>query len=177
MKTEKSSTRRSFFWQAGAALSVPLGASGAHAATSRSDSDDLQARLAALEDANAIRVLQQTYARLVNAGAHEQLAKLFAAVSDARVDATIRCLSPEDFGEHDVIAVAADRNSATATALCTVRIATAIEPRCSLEEMARQQGDGFVTASERRVLENSYVKQSGVWKIKSSTYRDVPRSA
>ncbi len=171
MKTKAVSTRRSFFWKAGATLSAPLALATTRASGSRvENSEALKARLANLEDVNAIRELHQTYARHVNARAHDEVVKLFADPSEAQIDESIRNLSADRFGEQDVIEVAAGRNAATARFHCTVRTEIAIEPSCPLVEMARQQGEGVLRRSETRVLENAYVKQGGVWKIKHSAY-------
>ena len=177
MKTKAVSTRRSFFWKAGATLSAPLALVTTRASGSRVESGEaLKARLAHLEDVNAIRELHQTFARHVNARAHEEVVKLFADPSEAQIDQSIRNLSADQFGERDVIEVAAGRNAATARFHCTVRTETAIEPSCPLVEMARQQGDGVVRHSERSVLEIACVKQGGVWKIRFAT-RAAERAA
>jgi hypothetical protein len=172
MTTKAVSTRRRFFWQAGAAVSAPLAVSSALASQDGVErAEGSQSRLAALEDVNAIRALHQTYARLVNAGASAEIAKLFADPSEVRVDESIRSLSADGFGEQDLIEVSADRRTATARTPCIVHSESAIEPSCPLVEMARQQGEGVLRRSERRVLENAYVKQGGVWKIERSAYR------
>jgi hypothetical protein len=163
MNTKSISTRRRFFLQASAALSVPLAASTAHAAKAVDSS--ASARLAALEDENAIRNLQQAYARFVNSGAHEKARGLFVSSSAARIDASVRSLATNGFGEHDAIEIAADRRSATARTHCTVGTETAIGPNCTLVEMAREQGEGVLRRSERRVLVGSYVKVGRSWKI------------
>jgi hypothetical protein len=173
MKTKAVSTRRRFFWQASAAaLSAPLAVSGAHA-TQRDaeDTEALKARLAMLDDVNAIRELHQAYARLMNSGARDEAAILFADPREALIDASIRKLSADRFGQQDVIEIATDRKTATARIHCTVELETAIGPSCTLVEMARVQGEGFLKQSERRVLESSCVKQDGVWKIARSVYR------
>jgi hypothetical protein len=163
MKTKSISTRRRFFLQASAALSVPLAASAAHAA--KADDSSASARLAALEDSNAIRALQQAYARLVNSGAHEKAGDLFGNPSEARLDGSVRSVSMDGFGEHDAIEVAPDRTTATARTHCAVQVETAIGPNCTLVEMAREQGEGVLRRSEKRVLAGSYVKVGGTWKI------------
>jgi hypothetical protein len=33
--------------------------------------------------------------------------------------------------------------------------------------MARAQGEGFVTRTDRRVLRGTFVKRNGIWKIKT----------
>jgi len=174
MKTKAVSTRRSFFWKAGATLSAPLALTTARASGSSAEGTGaLETRLANLEEVNAIRELHQNYASHINAREHEAIVRLFAAPSEAQIDASIRNLSADDFGEHDVIEVAADRNTATAHFHCTVQTETAIEPSCPLVEMARQQGEGVIRASEKRVLEVTYVKESGAWKIHSSAYAEA----
>ena len=174
MNTTAVSTRRRFFCKAGAALSAPLAMATAYASNDSADeTETLKARLAELEDAKAISELHQTYARHVNAHTHEEVVKLFADPTAAPVDLSIRSLSADRFGEQDVIELAADRKTATAVIHCSVETETPIEPSCPLVEMARQQGDGVVRRSERRVLENSYLKQDGVWKIKRLAFQTV----
>lgn len=166
MKTKTDSTRRGFFWKAGAILSAPLAASGpglAHG-TDR-DGADLQARLGKLEDTNAVWQLHQAYARHVNSGERERAAKLFADPARADVDESIVRLAADRFAQRDVIAVAPDGRSATAAIRCAVETLTPIEPSCTLVEMARQQGEGVVKRTELRVLETSCVKRGGVWLI------------
>jgi hypothetical protein len=169
MNTKAVTTRRRFFWKAGAALSAPLVVATAHPSeSSLEDIEALKAQLAKLEDVNAIRELQQTYARCVNARAHEEVARLFADPSNPQVDDSIRSLCADRFGEQDVIEVAAHRGTARARTHWTVEVETPIEPSCPLVEMALQQGDGVLRRTETRVLESTYVKQSGVWKIERS---------
>jgi hypothetical protein len=166
MSTNSHSTRRRFFLQAGAALSAPLAASAAFAAAGGDRvADDSAARLAALEAANAIRTLQQTYARLVNAGAYEQAAQLFSVPASAPIDRRVRKLTADRFGANDVIEVGVGASTATARIECSVETEMEIGPTCTLVEMARLQGEGTLRAVERRVLEGAYVKQAGVWKI------------
>ena len=174
MKTKAVSTRRSFFWKAGATLSAPLALATTRASGGNvEDSAALRARLANLENVDAIRELHQNYASLINAREHEEVVRLFADPSEAQIDESIRNLSADDFGEHDVIEVAADRNTATARFHCTVQTETAIEPSCPLVEMARQQGEGVLRGSEKRVLEIAYVKEDGAWKIQRSAYTEA----
>jgi hypothetical protein len=163
MKTESISTRRRFFLQASAALSVPLAASAPHAA--KPDPGNANARLAALEDQKAIRELQQAYARLVNSGATDSARRLFLNPSAAKIDASVRTLSMDGFGEHDAIEIASDRTSATARTCCAVQTEAAIGPNCTLVDMARQQGEGVLRRSEKRVLVGTYVRVGEAWKI------------
>lgn len=162
-----SSTRRRFLTHAGAALSVPLAWSTAKAAGHDADGAAVLARLARLEDENAIRELLRTYARHLTAGARDDAALLFAGPAGARIDASVRGLSLDNLGEHDVIDVAPDRCTAEARMHCTVHSETAIGPNCTLVDMARQQGEGYLRSSARRLLETRFVRQDGAWKIES----------
>jgi hypothetical protein len=156
------STRRTFFGHAGAALAAPLTA-GAASAQDTGDGSGLAARLAALEDAAAIRDLLQTYARLVNAGAHAELTALFVDPARAAIDTDVQLLVPAA-GADDALSIAGD-GTATARLGCTVELVAPIAGNGTIVEMARLQGDGFVKRSERRVLASSFVKRNGLWKF------------
>jgi hypothetical protein len=138
----KTTTRRRFFGGA-AAFATPLAASAAVAG------DDLAARLAALEDANAIRVLLHRHVHGINAHARaapEIHVRSVALDTDATID------------------VATD-GTATVQVRCTVETAMPIAGGGTLVEMARLQGDGILKRSERRVLLCSFVKRDGIWQI------------
>ena len=141
-------TRRMFFGQAGAALAVPLAATGALAAEHHGD-DDVATRLARLEDMNAIRAL---------------LPALLANPARMALGTDVRNIAADG---GDAIAVAPD-GTATARLDCTVSAATPIESDGTLVEMARLQGDGFVVRSEHRVLVSAFVKRGGSWKFESA---------
>jgi hypothetical protein len=153
-------TRRSFFGHAGAALAAPLAATAALGGE-RDGCGYGVGRLAALENMNAIRALQQRYVRLVGTGNGEAMAALFADRTRAAVDEHVRSLVP--VGD-DTIAIFSD-GTATARVPCTATIATPIESWGTLVEMARLQGEGFVTRSERRTLATTFVRRDGSWKI------------
>ena len=142
-----TTTRRKFFGGA-AMLAAPL-AAGAVA------SDDLAARLAALEDANAIRAALRNWAQDVSTG------NLAAPI------ANIRSLT---FDSDPAISVAAN-GTATARMPCTVETATPIDGNETLVEMARQQGDGVIRETERRVLHSTFVKRDGFWHCASAELR------
>ncbi len=164
--TTNTVSRRRFFRQAGAALSVPLAATAALPVEARESGADASiARLAALEHANAVRALQRTYAQLVNAGAHDQAARLFVEPAAAPRDAGLRRLAADRFSAHDIVDIAPDGRSATARLDCTVETETAIDGGYTLVDMLRQQGEGTRRAIEQRVLETAYLKCDGVWKI------------
>jgi hypothetical protein len=153
-------------------MSAPLAAAASTVSPGVVEHDvSLESRLSKLEDMNAIRALNQAYARLINAGAREQLASLYDDPFEARTDPDLRALTAVDFGEHDSIDVAADRSTAIAMLHCTAVTEREIGPSCPLVEMARQQGGGVERHAERGVFENLYVKREGFWKIQRSRYR------
>jgi len=173
MKPTVDSARRRFFWKATAALSAPLAVVVAASASESTGEDSvaLKARLAMLEDANAIRDLQCAYAKHVNARAYDVVASLFAEAAAAQVDTSIRALAADPRGGDDTIEIADDGKRATARLHCTVESETAIEPSCPLVEMARAQGGGITKRSERGVLEGAYVKEDDIWKIGRLVFR------
>jgi hypothetical protein len=135
-----TTTRRTFF---GGAAALAAGAAVAREQTG----EDLNARLSALEDANAIRTLLQDYAQHVNSGLQAAPA---AHVRSMTLDANV------------VIDVTAN-GKATVRAPCTVETATPIDGHETVVEMARLQGDGVITRSEHRVLAGTLVKHNGIW--------------
>jgi len=171
MKTTVNSARRGFLRKAGAALAAPL-AVGAASASARApgDRDASQARLAQLEDVNAIRELTRSYVRHVNAGAHDEAAALFAQPAHAARFA-LTTLAADPLGGEDAIEIEASGMIATARLHCTAELATPIEPMTPLVEMARAQGGGLLKRSERGVLEGVYVKRDGCWKIGRLAFR------
>jgi hypothetical protein len=142
-----STTRRRFFGGA-AVLAAPL-AAGAVA------SDDLAARLAALEDLNAIRALLRDWARDYNAG---RVTALAANIGGLTLDA-------------DAAITVAEDGTASASVLCTIETVTPIDGNETLVEMARQQGDGVVRRTERRVLHSTFVKRDGFWHFANAKLR------
>jgi hypothetical protein len=162
MTTNSDSTRRRFFWNAGAALSAPL----AVGATSAAEADGHQ-------EARAIHELDRQLARHVNSGAPGRAAGLFAEPDAIESLADVRRLAPADFGENDVLEIAPDGRSANAMLHCSVETATAIRAEGTLAEMARAQGEGFLRETRRRVLEVEYLRLGGDWKFRSLSFRDT----
>lgn len=141
-------TRRKFFSGA-ALLAAPLTAGAAAA------KDNLAARLAALENANAVRTLLRDWARDVVAGkAAAPAANICGFTLDADVSITV-----------------AENGTATASVPCVVETATPIDGNETLVEMARLQGDGIVRRAERRVLHGSFVQRDGRWHLTSTELR------
>ncbi len=165
MKTLVNSARRGFLWKAGAALAAPLAVGAANATTHAAEpSDASRARLAELKDVNEIRELTRRYVRRVNGGAHDEAAALFAEPAHAD-DRAIRALAADPLGGEDSIEIAADGATATGRVHCTAVIETPIEPLTPLVAMAREQGGGVLRRFERGVLDGTYVKRDGGWKI------------
>jgi hypothetical protein len=174
-----ASSRRSFIRTAGVALPASFAAVGAGVGntiplSAAAPGESLDARLTRLQDENAIRALNQEYARYVNAGTHEALASLFAEPADAHIDPDVRSVAPHGFGEHDRIEIAPDRQTATASIEVSLNAGTAVAPDCTVVQMAREQGGGLVERTDNGILENSYVKRDGVWKIRHSAFRAWP---
>lgn len=135
-------TRRSFIAVAGAALSAPVAAAAA-ALPGQIASDPMKMRLAHLEDVHEIRALNQAYL----------------------IERRMSGVSPADFGEHDVIEIAEDRQNASARLHVTVHTETPLDADCTLVEMAREQGEGIVRLSSPAVLEMTYGRRGSTWTI------------
>ncbi|HEX4001386.1 MAG TPA: hypothetical protein VHX36_01985 [Candidatus Acidoferrales bacterium] len=151
-----ASTRRSFL-KGGALLAAPLAAAVPAAIIAE---DGTKARLAKLENEAAIRELHQAWLRSINTGARDEVAG----------DPSVRRIAPDHAGEPDAIEVAADGKRASGRFHCAVQTETAIEQDCTLAQMARAQGGGYVRRSERRVLHVQYAKASGAWAIAKAEF-------
>ncbi|HET8698411.1 MAG TPA: hypothetical protein VFO94_13040 [Gammaproteobacteria bacterium] len=168
--------RRRFMWKAGTALAAPVAvavppASGAAAV---SHVAALEARLALVEDQNAIRDVARTFVRYVNGAprAEAELAPLCVDTCAPRLRG-VRSLTPDPNGADDTIEIAGDRHTATAQLCYSAQTERPIEPASPLVEMARAQGGGVHRQTERGVLEGSFVKVDGVWKIDRAAFRPL----
>ena len=153
MQQSSRQGRRSFVWKAGAAMSATIGAvcaGSSEGALALSDADALKARLARLEDVNAIRQLHEEHARLLKDRDGVILQK--------------------HAHQQDVIEIASDRLTATARFHCIVHAEAAIAPACPLVDMARQQGGGVIKWTEAGVFENVYAREREAWKIRTLAY-------
>jgi hypothetical protein len=147
MSSKDTATRRRFFFGAGGmALVVPVTlATASESASSGGEREALEARLAALEDANAIRELQRVDAGRVGARELDDIA----------------------------IEIAQDRRTASARAVCVVAVESPIEaPGCTLVDMARAQGEGVLRRDAPRVLEQTFVRVAGVWQTARAELRE-----
>ena len=141
----KAKGRRSFIRRAGAVLSSPV-AIAAAAPPHTVAAAEVETAAARLEDLNAIRALNHEHVAQANARAW-------------------------DVGRQDVIEIAPDRLTATATLHCIVEHEIAIGPECPTVEMALEQGGGVIRHDERGIFDNTYVRRDGVWTLERSTFR------
>ncbi len=164
MSRDTASTRRSFV-KVGALLAAPLAVAAPAAALA---DDARKARLARLEDETAIRDLHQAWLRRINTGA--DATGLFAdprraGFEGALAERAVRSLAADHTGEPDRIDLAKDGLSAAGRFACVVEVEADIAEDCTLAQMARAQGGGFIRQTDRRLLEADYVKTSGGWAI------------
>lgn len=169
----KGATRRSFIAVASAALSAPVAAAAGSGSwlPPSGGSETLEARLARLEDVNEIRALNQALARHITAGEYKELAALVADSVAIMKEPGVCGIEIDDYGERDVIEIAPDRQTGKARLHVTLHTETEIGPDCTLVEMARQQGSGVISGSESAVMETTYARRDGVWKISGITHR------
>jgi hypothetical protein len=81
--------------------------------------------------------------------------------------------TPDAFGAHERIDLAADGRTATATLTCIAATEDVIGPDCPLVEMARQQGGGVLRRTDRGSLEFSLTKRNGRWTIEHAMFRPM----
>lgn len=166
--------RRRFMWKAGTALAAPVAIAvpWTRGPAAIFDEAALKARVALFEDQNAIREAARAFVKYVNGGpgAGGELAALCVNPAELRLEG-VRKLTPDPHGADDAIEVAADGRTATAWLRYTAATERPIEPVSPLVAMAREQGDGVTRQAERGVLEGSFVKIDGYWKIDRAAFR------
>jgi hypothetical protein len=183
MKDHTSTTRRSFFRKAGAAVAVPLaiGAGTAAAGTdgaANADADALRTQIRQLEDRDAIRKLHETFLGQLNNGRTEALQALYADPQRGRIDgigehALTRLTDDYESGQLCTIEVSDDGLRATATFFCIARIARSVQSEGTLADMMRIQGSDRLQHREQGVLLGQYRKLHEEWRIESLTYRST----
>ncbi len=183
MKDHTSTTRRSFFRKAGAAVAVPLaiGAGTASAGTdgaANADADALRTQIRQLEDRDAIRNLHETFLRQLNSGRTEALRALYADPQRGRIEGidghTLTRLADDyESGRPCTIDVSDDGVRATATFFCIARIARVVQSEGTLADMMRIQGTDLLRHREQGVLLGHYRKLHEEWRIESLTYRST----
>jgi hypothetical protein len=166
--------RRRFMWKAGTALAAPvtIAVPWTRCSAAVFDEATLKARVALFEDQNAIRETARAFVRYVNGapGAGGELAALCVSPAKLRLEG-VRTLTPDPRGADDAIEVAADGRTATAWLHYTAETERPIEPVTPLVAMAREQGGGITKQTENGVLEGSFVKIDGVWKVDRAAFR------
>jgi hypothetical protein len=202
------STRRAFFLKGGAALGAGVaatvagmatgvagGAEGVSASRARdaatagaSRGQDPASRF--IEDREAVRRLQLTFATLLEDERYEAAAALFdehahlqlsgvsargrAAISHLFASSYRLQKAPVIHRAHrqraDDVRVAEDGLRATATFHVDVELCRPLQDDCTIAQMARLQGNVADRRWETGRLEAEYVKTAGEWKIASLTY-------
>jgi hypothetical protein len=144
------------FLKCGALLAGPIAAASVPAMVLANDQVDhgVSARLRHLEDEAAIRAVQQSWLRQVNAGGGLALS-----------GAAVTRVAAGQAGIADRIEIAADGRRATGRFDCTVDLETRLPEDSTLGQMAHAQGGGTLRTSERRLLTVDYVKVAGAWTI------------
>jgi hypothetical protein len=152
----KHSTPRRMFLKCGALLAGPIAAAAVPALALAKDQvdDGMNARLRRLEDEAAIRDVQQSWLRQVN-----------AAGGMALSGGSVTRVTADHAGSADRIEIAADARRATGRFDCAVDLETRLPNDSTLGQMAHAQGSGMLRTTERRVLTVEYVKIAGAWTI------------
>ena len=147
----RSATRRAFL-KSGALLAAPVAAVPIPAVALADDAREQ--RLRRLEDAAALRELQASWLRRVNAGE-----------PDPRLGAGVHRMLADEGGAPERIEFAADGASAVGCFDYAVEMAAPLAADCTLAQMAHAQGHGSVRRAERRRLRVDYTRASGRWAI------------
>jgi hypothetical protein len=171
--------RRSFVFNAGAALSATV------AATAVTDS----ATPTSPDASNDIRQLHHALVVRLNERQYAELRQLFAsdgASSDPRPRAQHFHRPQPEGTQHpvhdyiapnaqhlDTIEVAPNQQHATARFHCLTRLEAALTSTIPLVEMARQQGQGAIQWWEPGVLDSTYIKHASGWKITRLAFRST----
>jgi hypothetical protein len=158
-----TSTRRAFL-KVGAVAAAPLAGAGGAAAMA---AHERTAKLARLQDEHAIGALHQAWLRLVNTGAGDDAAGLFADPKAAKLDAGVSGVVANHAAEPDKIILAADGLRAAGLYHCLVETQTDLGRDCTLAQMAHAQGEGVLRHTEPRVLKAAYVKVEDGWAIET----------
>jgi hypothetical protein len=211
IRPKPSTGRRSFIWKAGAAMSAVAASAvagfsktGADRGTGLQDEiDRLSGRLGCIEDANAIRRLQQAYETLLTEGKYGEVAGMFADDAEVLYNGGLfsgkngihrlycshfasgltgkKIEPPPGFAldpaqQFDTVEVAADRRTASGRFPYSMQAGTPMTENSSLVEMARLQGGGIVQWWEGGLCEARYVKSGDTWKITRLEYRAASKA-
>lgn len=158
-------TRRSFL-KSGAMVAAPIAAVAAPAVAFADDG--ARARLARLEDQQAIDLLNRDFFRRFNAGGKERAAELFAGGGRPNVPTGVARLTPDlqDFPEEPELSE--DGMRATCRYACSAEVEHRLEGNETVVQMARLQGNPAARTTEARTLHTQYVKLESGWAIESA---------
>lgn len=162
--------------------------------------DKLTRQIGMLEDEKDIRLLHQTYENFLDRYMYEEVTNLFtddgevvfngglfkgktrgisrlfcnrfrSGMTGKRIE-HLPGILPDIEQPQDIVEVTPDRKTARARFSYSIQIGTPIIPDSSLNEMARQMGEGIIKWWEGGTYDISYVKdiKNGNWKIKKLEY-------
>ena len=202
--TKIETSRRAFFLRGGAALGAGVATTAGAAALVPGAAapldtqfEQLQRRLAGLEDREAIRQLHLAFTALLESGAYEAAAELFdeqAQLQLSGVSATgrpaIRQLFAGQYRQQqapvmhcayrrnamqqaDSVTLGDDGLRAAATFHVEVELATPLQADCTAAQMARLQGQMADRRWEAGRFVAQYVRKRGQWRIASLNYMAV----
>jgi hypothetical protein len=200
-ETKTKGSRRAFFLSGGAMLGAGVAtAVAASAAASESampveeQLNQLRARLAGLEDREAIRGLYLAFAGFIEQQRYEAAAELFdehAQLDLSGVSANgkseIATLFEQQYRgqnapvlhsayrqstlqQQDSVTLSQDRQQATAAFHTEVKLCTPLQSDCTAATMARLQGNVAEHRWEAGRFEATFVKAEGQWKVASLRY-------
>jgi hypothetical protein len=154
------SSRRSFL-KAGAVLSAPLAVLPGAALAG----NGAGARLARLEDENAIRSLHQNWLRGINASTAGNAGLEGMKAATLAPGEKVCGISADLAGPPDAIVIGANGSTARGQFHCAVEVEAPLAKDCTLGQMAHLQGGGFVRRTEARVLTVDYAKTNRGWSV------------
>ena len=162
--------------------------------------DKLNRQVGMLEDENNIRLLHQTYENFLDRYMYEEVVNLFtddgevvfngglfkgknrgisrlfcnrfrSGMTGKRIE-HLPWILPDIGQPQDMVQVTPDRKTARARFSYSIQVGTPFIPESSLDEMARQMGEGIIRWWEGGTCDTYYVKdiKSGNWKIKKLEY-------
>lgn len=174
MSADHATSRRSFCFIAGgiAAAAAPMAAAMA-AKASPPAGNDLQGRLAALEDEQAVRALHRQLVRHINRGSEGADSGLFARAAAIGIDDAVRRVELDADDTALSFVRAPDGLSARMQAACDVTRERLMEGECMMVRMAIAQGEGVARQTDRQQLESSYVKVDGRWLVEGASLETV----
>jgi hypothetical protein len=160
---KKTSTRRAFFLNGGAALGAGVAATaGAAGLTAPAAARGV----GSAEDREAIRRLHLAFVSQLENQSTPAPADLFGAQDEVQLGAYRQTSSQQ----YDEVTFSEDGLRATATFHCEVELCTPLQEDCTAAQMARLQGMMASRRWESGRFEASYVKTRGQWQMESVSF-------